>query len=219
MFRLGNKVSRGRRPTSTRARLTLEPARLASLCASLRFLSTSEREPQSPAELPPAPALAQVWQVPLGERGTPCAPGGHAGRAASRPRPDRGALGDPSEKRKAGPDGRPRERAHTARTRRAHGAPPARLPTCNRHVLRRANRHVFRRATRASSGAQRRVSRRATGASSGAQPARLATCTRRVFRRATGASCDAYQARLPARNRRGFRRAPSASRGAQPARL
>ena len=154
----------------TRARLTLEPSRLASLCASLRFLSASEREPQSPAELPSAPALAQgfgsrlkalaqVWQVPLGVRGAPCAPGGHAGRAASRPRPDRGALGDPSEKRKAGPAGPARARcAHPARTRRT----PARLPTCCTRVFRRAERRVSRRAERrVSRRAERRVSRRA----------------------------------------------------------
>ena len=113
------------------------------MCASLRFLSASESEQQSPAELPSAPALAQVWQVPLGVRGTPCAPGGHAGRAASRPRPDRGALGDPSEKRKAGPAGPARARcAHPARTRRA----PARLTTCSPRVFRRADGTPLRRA-------------------------------------------------------------------------
>ena len=107
-------------------------------------------------------------------RGTPYAPRGHAGRAASRPRPDRGALGVPSEKRKAGPGGRPRERAHAARARRAHGAP----------------RHVSRRAARASSGAQNGASHGAqngafsgaqNGASSGAQTARLCGVRRVCF--------------------------------------
>ena len=161
------------------------------MCASLRFLSASESEPQSPAELPSAPALAQVWQVPLGVRGTPCAPGGHAGRAASRPRPDRGALGDPSEKRKAGPAGPARARcAHSARTRRA----PARLATCSPRVFRRAER-------------------RAPGALSDALTAHRTARSRHAERRAPGAQNRAFLdaqssmslgtriARLPARRR------------------
>ena len=146
------------------------------------------------------------------------------------PRLDRRVLGDPSEKRKAGPDGRPHLRvcahdvlSHRNVLRRATGAScgvqPARPAACNRHVL--------RRATGTSCGVQparlaarnRRILPRATGTSCGVQPARLAARNRRVLRRATGASCGAQPARLAARNRRVLRRATGASLGAQPARL
>ena len=137
-------------------------------------------QPRRPAELSSAPGLAQVWQFFFGVRGSPRAFGG----AACRPRLDREALGDRSEQRKAGPDGRPCERAHTARTRRAHGAPrhvsrraPARFPTCEPRISRRVERRVSRRAERRVFWrAERRVFRRAE---------------RRDSRHANGASTDA----------------------------
>ena len=90
---------------------------------------------------------------------------------------DRGALGDLSEKRKAGPAGPARARcAHPARTRRA----PARLTTCSPRVFRRAERRVFRRA-------ERRVSRRAERRAPGALTARRTARSRRAERRAPGA--------------------------------
>ena len=127
----GTKFSR-----SDRALLTLGPTR---------------REPQSPAELQPfsRPGFgSSVWQALLG-----ATPG-----VTPRPRPDRGALGNLSEKRKVRP-GRPASQARlAARTRHVFrratsascGAHPARLPACKRHVFWRA-----------------------TGASCGAHPARL----------------------------------------------
>ena len=120
------------------------------MCFSL-FSSASKSEPQSPAELPSAPALAQVWQVALGVRGRPA----HLGATPGVPPPARGPTAElwETRARRERPD-RPAPRVHAARTRRAHGAP----------------RHVSRRAARASSGAQSGASHGAqSGASHGAQ--------------------------------------------------
>ena len=114
---------------------------------------------------------SSVWQVPLGARGTPCAPGGHAGRDASRPAARPWSSGR-HEREEKGRTGRP--------------ASPARLE---------------RRAPGTSSGVKRHVFRRATGASCGAQPARFPARNRRVLRRATGASRGAHPARLATCNR------------------
>ena len=66
----------------------------------------------------------------------------HARRAASCPRPHCGALTVSSEKRMTRPNGRPRERAHAARTRRAYRALRYVFVTCSTRVLRRAERRV-----------------------------------------------------------------------------
>ena len=103
----------------------------SSLSASLCFLSASESEPQSPAGLPSAPALAKVRQVPLGMRKTPYAPRAHAGRAASCPRPEQPRISRRPEREENSRTGRPR-----TRTLRAS----ARLATCCPRVFRRAER-------------------------------------------------------------------------------
>ena len=117
-------------------------------------------------ELPSTPRGSSVWQVPLGERGTRCASGGHAWRDASRPAARPRSSGRPEREEKG----------------------PARTAGLNCASLTALTRHVFRRASGTSSGVQparlaarnRRVSRRATGASCGAQSARLAARIRHV---------------------------------------
>ena len=102
---------------------------------------------------------SSVWQVPLGERGTPCAPGGHAWRDASRPAARPRSSGRPEREEKG----------------------PARTAGLTCASLTARARHVLRRASGTSSGVQparlaarnRRVWRRAIGASRGAHPARL----------------------------------------------
>ena len=134
------------------------------------------------------------------------------GVTSPAPRPDCGALADPSEKRKARPDGQPLLRV-------SHGAHPARLAACKRHV--------FRRTSGTSSGVQaarlpackRHFFRRASSTSSGVQAARLSACNQRVFWCVTGKSCGAQTAHFAKRNQRVSRRANDASRGAQLASL
>ena len=129
-------------------------------------------------------SLAQVWQVPLGVRGTPCAPGGHAGRAASRPRPDRPRSSGRPEREEKGRTGRPRARtlrapgAHTARPGTSSDVQHARLPA------RRTARLTARRTARLPARRTARLSARRTAR----LPARRAACPpareRRVYRRA-----------------------------------
>ena len=117
-------------------------------------------------ELPSTVRGSSVWQVPLGERRRPALLGATPGVTPPAPQPDRGALGDLSENRKARP-GRPASPARLSRRApgTSSGVQAAHLPACNRRVLRRA-----------------------TGASCGAQPARLAARNRRVSLRASGTS-------------------------------
>ena len=159
--------------------MTHEPSHIAPLCASLRFLSASEKEAQSPAEHLSAPAsdLRRVGGrlALLGD--TPGVPPSPAARMRCSGRPEQEEKGWTS---RPAPQARAHG-AHLARTRRA----PAHLPACNRHV--------FRRATRAFSGAQNpRVFRCAEPARLSARrsarfPARRTACLlareRRVYRR------------------------------------
>ena len=187
------------------ARLTLEPTRLASfVCfASFLLLFWEERLRRKRASKSGGTLASHrpdfgssVWQVPLGARGTPCAPGGHAGRDASRPaaRPQSSGRLEREEKGRTGRPVAPRDcapacsRAPRACTLRA----PAHLCVC-------------------APGVQRHVFWRATGTSCGVQPARLAVCNRHVLRRATGTSCGVQPARLAARNRHVLRRATGTS--------
>ena len=121
------------------------------------------------------------------------------------PRADRRALEDPSEKRKAGPDGRPHLRV-------SYGAHPAPFAACKRHVLQRARSTSCGVQAARLPAYNRRVLRRAAGTSCGVQAIRLPAFKRHVFQRTTGASCGAVQARIVARNRRVSRRANGASR-------
>ena len=135
-------------------------------------------------ELDFLPALAQVWQLPLGVRGTPCPPGGHAGRAHSRRGPAAKFWGTRARRERLE---RTALRAHTARTRHAHVEPkhiwqvqPARLP-----VRRMACLPACRKAR------SRQAERRAPGAQYGALPACRTACSRHAERRAPGALSDA----------------------------
>ena len=124
--------------------------------------------------------------MPLGARGTPCAPRGHAGRAASRPRPDRGALGNPSEKRKAGPAS-----PASARTLCAPSVHTARPGTFS--DVQHARPHGAQNG--ASHGAQ-------NGASPGAQNRASPGAQNRASLGAqSGVSLGTRIARLPARKR------------------
>ena len=173
--------------------------------ASLRFLSASEREPQSQAELPSALAQGSSSAASLasilrraedasrsrGPRRACRLPPAVRPRSSGRPeREDKGRTGRPASRART-------HGAHPARTRRA----PARLPTYNRHVFRSATRASHGALNGASPDAQSGASHGAqngasldaqSGVSLGTQTARLPTCR---------AAC------LPARERRVYRRA------------
>ena len=150
-FGFGDKVSRSRRLPSTRARLTLEPTRLATLlCASLPFCFFSGKQENLTARrnfsLPPPWLWLKLWVrlhvAARGRGGTPLAPRRPGETAPSDTKNDEAAPSRHGKQRPAG--------ARTARTRRtppratrransacARGAQPARFPARER-ALRRA---------------------------------------------------------------------------------
>ena len=100
-FGFGNKVSRSRRLPSTRARLTLEPTRLATLlCASLPFCFFSKKKENLTARrnfnLPPPRLWLKLWvRLPVAARGRggrPSPPGGLGRPHRQTPRTTRQRL-------------------------------------------------------------------------------------------------------------------------------
>ena len=118
-FGFGDKVSRSRRLPCTRARLTLEPTRLATLlCASLPFCFFSEKKENLTARrdfnLPPPRLWLKLWVRP------PVAARGRGGR----PSPP-GGLGRPRRQTPRTTRQRPVATDNRGRPARAHGALPA----------------------------------------------------------------------------------------------